>query len=64
MNPWQTAGLPLAVSSLPRFDDPTASDHPLGRWAEGNLCKHSPMLISSAKEPPQAWQDVVGCALT
>ncbi|CAL1147537.1 unnamed protein product [Cladocopium goreaui] len=31
------------------------------RWAEGNLCKHSPMLISSAKEPPQAWQDVVGC---
>eukprot|EP00435_Cladocopium_sp_Y103_P060099 s485_g21.t2 len=31
------------------------------RWAEGNLCGHSPMLISSAKEPPQAWQDVAGC---
>eukprot|EP00434_Breviolum_minutum_P041879 symbB.v1.2.037257.t1/scaffold5447.1/size27065/2 len=31
------------------------------RWPEGDLCPHSPMLLSTSRQPPEVWQDVLGC---
>eukprot|EP00438_Fugacium_kawagutii_P022130 Skav230289 [mRNA] locus=scaffold2934:75919:77129:- [translate_table: standard] len=32
------------------------------RWPAAKLCRHSPLLLSSSREPPEAWQDALGCS--